>query len=76
MKHKPTPTCHYLVVYSLIKTNKKKHGDAVRLSDHWEVHETHLEAKASYDELMERDDLYVASICAPLESTDYDTVTL
>ena len=58
----------YLVVWSTEIPNVNVQ-DEVR--DEYEAHETYLSARKQYDELLEKDDLYSASITAPLTSTDY-----
>ena len=40
-------------------------------TDHWEAHEKLDSAKAFYKMLIKRDDVYSASICGVIESTDY-----
>jgi len=55
----------YLVVWSTEIPNE----DEVR--DEYEAYETYQSARKRYDELLEKDDLYSASITAPLTSTDY-----
>ncbi len=43
------------------------------LTDHWEAHDSLEGAKKMYNGLLERDDVYTASVCKPILSTDYDT---
>jgi len=41
--------------------------------EHWSVFESYEEAKALYDDLYHRDSTYIRSICAVMESSDYET---
>lgn len=43
-------------------------------SDHFEVFESYSEAVQRYKQLLEADETSIASVCVPLESTDYATV--
>lgn len=40
--------------------------------DQWAVFETLEEAKALYNETLKDDDVYISSICAVIESSDYE----
>ena len=40
--------------------------------DHYEVVETMAEAVKFYDDLILRDDVYSASVCGVIKSTDYE----
>jgi hypothetical protein len=43
------------------------------VTDHWAAFDDEAQVQRQYDSLLERDDLWSASICAVIESTDYDT---
>lgn len=45
-------------------------------TDFWETRETMADAKAKYAEVSELENLYAASICGVLDSTDYATFAL
>jgi hypothetical protein len=44
------------------------------LADHWVAVESRKDAYLKYAELLELDSTYIASVCVPVVSTDYDTV--
>lgn len=63
----------YVLVWSLKRSDyTPDNGEVV---DHWCVYETYNAALAEYNVLLQRDDLYSASITLPLDSTDYVTRT-
>lgn len=45
-------------------------------SDHWQAFDTLSAAQAFYTELLASETLYSASICQPVQSTDYTCVPL
>jgi len=42
--------------------------------DHWLAYDTYQEAVTNYDRLVEMEEVYSASICQVIESTDYEGV--
>lgn len=42
--------------------------------DHWLPYDTYQEAVTNYDKLVEMEEVYSASICQIVESTDYEGV--
>lgn len=60
----------YIVIYSLSHLADDDTGPIV--TDHWEAHEHPDDADKAYAALLDRDDVYTASKCAVLESTDYE----
>ena len=59
----------YLVVWT-----EKNHGSGDGrwlMDDHWSAHETLAEAEAAYAVVRDQSNCYSASICVPIESTDY-----
>jgi hypothetical protein len=44
--------------------------------DHWLPYDTYQEAVTNYDKLVEMEEVYSASICQVIESTDYEGVRL
>jgi hypothetical protein len=42
-------------------------------NDQWTSHPTYAEAKAEYDKVTKQPETFIASICAPIVSTDYAT---
>jgi hypothetical protein len=67
-----TPIDIYLVVWTT-KAIALEVSDLVVYTDRWESHGSLDAAQAAHDELLMRNDLYTSSICAVVESTDYDT---
>jgi hypothetical protein len=62
----------YLVAWS-VRVGIMEDGGA-RLVDHWKPCEERAEAEAFYRDLLASDvNVYVASVCAVVESTDYPT---
>lgn len=60
----------YLVVWTTQKQSLRDQRRTIS-RDRWEACETLAEAKAKYAELIAREDVWSASLCTPLESTDY-----
>lgn len=60
----------YLVVWT--EKHPASGTGLIGFTDHWSTHETREEADAVYDEVKGWHYCYSASLCAPLESTDYD----
>jgi len=44
--------------------------------DHWLPYDTYQEAVSNYDKLIEMEEVYSASVCQIIESTDYEGVRL
>jgi hypothetical protein len=64
----------YMVVWSIKKSNMGiLAGDEFDLESDYRPCQDIVEARKEYDALLERDDLYSASIVAVIDSTDYDT---
>jgi len=53
-------------------------GEAGRpmYEDHWLPYDTYQEAVANYDKLVDMEEVYSASICQVIESTDYEGMRL
>jgi hypothetical protein len=65
-----------LVVYTLMMPTYCSRLKPDDVTDHWEAHDTLEKATARYEALIERDDIYIASICSIVRSTDYDSEEL
>lgn len=72
-----TPRC-YLVVWTHqiqgVKdtpsgVNKKYHH--IIMHDQWMAFDSYMDARSMYRKLIKRDDIYSASVCIPVDSTDY-----
>ena len=63
-------------MYIIVSTRCKRDGsgDIIEetMQDQWEATETYSDARKVYDKWLEDDDLYSASICIAVRSTDYD----
>ena len=46
----------------------------VQYEDHWLPYDTYQEAVRNYDKLVDMEEVYSASICQIIESTDYEGV--
>jgi hypothetical protein len=44
------------------------------ITDHWLACETYLEAEEVYEDLIDKEDTYTASIAQPIKATDYSCV--
>ena len=66
----------YLVVWSLRYDDFDCHSNTCDcpLSDYLHKFDTWREAQAKYDEVLENNFLYSASIVVPVRSTDYNTI--
>jgi hypothetical protein len=42
--------------------------------DHWLAYDTYVEASENYDKLLEMEEVYSASVCTVIESTDYEGI--
>lgn len=42
--------------------------------DHWLAYDTYVEATEYYDRLLQQDEVYSASVCSVIESTDYEGI--
>lgn len=47
-----------------------KDSDTEIILDHWEMHDTFVEAEEVFEELLKRDDLWSATIAQPIRSTE------
>ena len=73
-----TPRC-YLVVWTYQiegvthTPSKFQIGSDVTkiLHDQWMAFDSYIEARRMYRKLIRRDDIYSASVCIPVDSTDY-----
>tara|TARA_R100000734_G_C3201894_1_gene20393 strand:+ start:105 stop:383 length:279 start_codon:yes stop_codon:yes gene_type:complete len=59
----------FIVVASFIES---KTTSCYKLKDTWSSHEEIESARIRYNDYLKRDDLYSASICKVIVSTDYD----
>ena len=66
MKQEQENTGFYVVAYT---TRNKSHKE-LHYKDHWSVFEDLISAKAYYEIVTQQLDIYIASICLELESTD------
>ena len=41
--------------------------------DHWKAFDSLEDARSEYNQIINRDDIFSASICGVIESTDYET---
>jgi hypothetical protein len=62
----------------LVYTRRAKELRVAHDTDHWSAHDTYAEAEKAYEELLldNDNDVYSASICAVLRSTDFDAIDL
>ena len=60
--------------FILVWTEKEKnyHTGSEKLTDHYEYYATKKNANTAYKRLLDIDDVYSASICNVVESTDYE----
>ena len=65
----------FIVVASFVKNKNKPptvhHGYCRKIKDTWTSHEEIETARVQYNDYLKRDDLYSASICKVIVSTDY-----
>jgi hypothetical protein len=62
----------FLVVWSIQTIIESSFPDSESLiTDHWEAFDDNEDAQARYKEVLELDDLFVASIALVTQSTDY-----
>jgi hypothetical protein len=47
-------------------------GFTTKYTDHWEANESYEEAKKLFDNLYGKDDVYIRSLCAVMDSSDYE----
>ena len=59
----------FIVVASFVES---KTTSCYKLKDTWSSHEEIESARIRYNDYLKRDDLYSASICKVIVSTDYD----
>lgn len=50
------------------------HEGVAQYEDHWLAYDTYVEATENYDKLLEMEEVYSASICTVIESTDYEGI--
>lgn len=61
----------FLVVWT--ECHEGKNGKAM-YEDHWLAYDTYAEGAENYDKLLEMEEVYSASICTVIESTDYEGI--
>jgi len=61
----------FLVVWT--ECHESKDNRAV-YEDHWLAYDTYAEAADNYDKLLEQEEVYSASVCTVIESTDYEGI--
>lgn len=61
----------FLVVWTECHEGPK--GKAM-YEDHWLPYDTYQEAASNYDKLLEMEEVYSASVCTIIESTDYEGI--
>lgn len=62
----------YILVYTLQKHLSDDKKTKLHI-DSYEAFETFEDARTRYEEILQQDDLYIASITSPIISTDYNT---
>lgn len=67
-----TPRC-FLVVWTHQIEGVKGTPSSVNkiLHDQWMAFDSYMDARSMYRKLIRRDDIYSASVCIPVDSTDY-----
>lgn len=55
-------------MYILVWTTRKND----KFNSYWEAHDDLELAQTLYDELLDNEAVYTASLCKPIQSTDYD----
>ena len=67
-----TPRC-YLVVWTHQIEGVKGTPSGVNkiMHDQWMAFDSYMDARSMYRKLIKRDDIYSASVCIPVDSTDY-----
>jgi hypothetical protein len=63
----------FLLVWTEVHESK---GPEPTYEDHWFAHETYMECQEQYNRLLQLEEVYSASICTVLKSTDYEGVEL
>lgn len=61
----------FLLVWT--ECHEGREGEA-QYEDHWIAYETYMECTEHYDRLLQQDEVYVASVCTVVESTDYEGI--
>ena len=61
----------FLVVWT--ERHEAENGNAV-YEDHWLAYDTYADAAENYDKLLEQEEVYSASVCTVVESTDYEGI--
>ena len=61
----------YIVCFTIKMKNENLLPNEYEFHSDWKAYETLQEAEAVYNNLINRKDLYTASICKPIQSTDY-----
>ena len=49
-------------------------GPEPTYEDHWIAYDTYVECSEHYDKLLQLEEVYSASICTVVESTDYEGI--
>ena len=60
-----------IVCYTIRQKKENLLPEEYEFHSDWKAYETLQEAEAVYNNLINREDLYTASICKPVKSTDY-----
>ncbi len=61
----------YIVCFTIKMIKENLLPEEYEFHSDWKAYETLQEAEAVYNNLINRKDLYTASICKPVQSTDY-----
>ena len=61
----------YIVCYTIRQKKENLLPEEYEFHSDWQSFETLQEAEAVYNNLLNREDLYTASICKTVKSTDY-----
>jgi len=61
----------YIVCYTIRQKKENLLPEEYEFHSDWKAYETLQEAEAVYNNLLNREDLYTASICKTVKSTDY-----
>jgi len=61
----------FMMVWTECHEGRK--GEA-QYEDHWLAYDTYAEAAENYDRLLQQEEVYTASVCTVIESTDYEGI--
>ena len=61
----------FLLVWTEVHESK---GPEPSHEDHWLAYETFVECAENYDRLLQLDEVFSASICTVVQSTDYEGI--